>query len=136
MDREISTYEYLLSIFSQKHIWLTAQDISKVLGAEESTVKAAIKSIYDEKELQTEKTQRIHTGAAPEHVDFSYSPDVLISLCFRLRTAQAISVRKNFTKILSEFIIKGFSLDDERLKNAGSEVIDELEAEAMSIFTP
>lgn len=134
MDKAINIYEYLLSILSQKNAWLSVKEISEILGAPEPIIKTTIESIYEDRELQSEETRRTRTSVAKGQIEVIYNPDVLISLCFRIKTIQAISVRRNFTKILSEFIVKGYALDDERLKNGLFERFDELETDAISII--
>ena len=134
MDKAINIYEYLLSILSQKHAWLSVKEISEILGAPEAIIKATVESIYDDKELRSEETSRTRTSVATGQNEVIYNSDVLISLCFRIKTIQAISVRRNFTKILSEFIVKGYALNDERLKNGLFERFDEIETDATSII--
>lgn len=80
----------------------------------------SIPSIYEEGELEEEKTKR-KVGIS----DFSTKPtnfynlDVIISVGYRVKSIQGTRFRQWATERLHEYIVKGFALDDERLKNLG-----------------
>lgn len=103
-----------------KTVWLTIEQMSELFGKSRSTVNEHILHIFEEGELEEEKTKR-KIGIS----DFSTKPtnfynlDVIISVGYRVKSIQGTRFRQWATERLHEYIVKGFTLDDERLKNLG-----------------
>lgn len=103
-----------------KTVWLTIDQMGELFGKSRSTINEHILHIYEEGELEEEKTKR-KIGIS----DFSTKPtnfynlDVIISVGYRVKSLQGTRFRQWATERLHENIVKGFTLDDERLKNLG-----------------
>lgn len=101
-------------------VWLTIDQMSEMFGKSRSTINEHILNIYEEGELEEEATKR-KIG----NPDFSTKPtnfynlDVIISVGYRVKSIQGTRFRQWATERLHEYIVKGFALDDERLKNLG-----------------
>ena len=108
-----------------KTIWLTQKAIGKLFGKSKATISEHLKKIYAEGELQMDSTvQNFRTvqteGSRQVERDLEfYNLDATISVGYRVNSYQATQFRIWATKTLKEYIIKGFVLDDERLKQEG-----------------
>ena len=104
----------------EKTVWLTIDQMSELYGKARSTINEHILNAYKENEIEEAKTMR-KIG----NPDFSTKPtnyynlDVIISVGYRVKSIVGTRFRKWATERLAEYIIKGFTMDDERLKNLG-----------------
>jgi hypothetical protein len=117
-------------------IWLTQKSIGELFEKSKSTISEHLKNIFQEGELDVKATVRKFrtvqiegTRKVEREFDF-YNLDAIISVGYRVNSKQATQFRIWATKTLKEFIIKGFVLDDERLKQGnqvfGKDYFDEL----------
>jgi len=104
-------------------IWLTQQKIADLFGVERSVVTKHLKNIFEESELMKEATcakiaqVQIEGGReVTRNIEF-YNLDAIISVGYRVNSTQATYFRIWATALLKEYIIKGFTMDDERMKN-------------------
>lgn len=103
-------------------IWLTQKAMSELFGAVKSTISEHIANTFESNELQKEATVRNFRTVQQEgerlvNRDLEYyNLDVIISVGYRVNSAKATQFRIWATQTLKEYIIKGFVLDDERLK--------------------
>ena len=101
-------------------VWLTQEEMADLFQKSKSTINEHIKNIYDEGELQKEGTLRKFGNS-----EFSTKPtnyynlDVIISVGYRVKSQRGVQFRIWATNILKEYMIKGFAMDDERLKGYG-----------------
>ncbi len=106
-------------------IWLSQQQMADLFQTSRTNVLEHIKNIYQEGELDKVPTCRkfrqvqIEGNRSVEREIPFYNLDLIISLGYRIKSRIATNFRIWATERLKEFIIKGFSLDDERLKQAG-----------------
>jgi hypothetical protein len=106
-------------------VWLTQQQLSDLYQTSRTNVVEHIKHIYEEGELDKESTcrnfrqVRIEGNRRVEREIPSYNLDLIISLGYRVKSQIATGFRQWATEHLKEYIIKGFTMDDERLKNLG-----------------
>ncbi|MEE9431503.1 MAG: virulence RhuM family protein [Melioribacteraceae bacterium] len=120
-------------------IWLSQKSIGELFGKSKSTISEHLKNIFIEGELDEKLVVRkfrttTQHGAVQEKTQTKetnfYNLDVIISVGYRVNSKQATQFRIWATKTLKEFIIKGFVLDDERLKQGnqvfGKDYFDEL----------
>ena len=122
-------------IFNDETFWLTQKRMSELFGVESHTINYHLKEIYGDAELQEEATTRKIRVVQKEgnrevnrELDF-YNLDAIIAVGYRVNSHQATQFRIWATKTLKEFIIKGFVLDDDRLKQGkkfGKDYFDEL----------
>ncbi len=112
-------------ILQDETVWLTQKAMGELFGVVKSTISEHLSNIYENGELQKEATVRkIRTvqNEAGRNVNRNlefYNLDAIISVGYRVNSNQATQFRIWATKTLKEFIIKGFVLDDERLKQGG-----------------
>ena len=106
-----------------ENIWLTQAKIAELFGVERSVVTKHLLNIFAEKELNKESTCAIFAQVQKEgerevtrNIEF-YNLDAIISVGYRVNSTQATHFRIWATEHLKEYIIKGFTMDDERLKN-------------------
>src|SRR5690606_8294853 len=102
--------------------WLSQKQMAELFGVEVNTINYHLKEIFQSSELQEDRTIRkiriVQTEGSrlvKREVDF-YNLDAIISVGYRVNSFQATQFRIWATKTLREFIIKGFVMDDERLK--------------------
>ena len=101
-------------------VWLTIDQMAELFKKSRSTINEHILNTYSEKELIEEETMRKIGNS-----DFSTKPtnyynlDVIISVGYRVKSVQGTRFRQWATSRLKEYIVKGFTMDDERLKNLG-----------------
>ncbi|WP_026811119.1 virulence RhuM family protein [Arenibacter latericius] len=115
--------EVRIEIYMQNEtVWLTQQKIAELFGVDRTVVTKHLKNIYLEGELEKEATsakfaqvQKEGTREVKRNVEF-YNLDAIISVGYRVNSTKATQFRIWATKTLKEYIIKGFTLDDERLK--------------------
>lgn len=110
-------------IIQDETIWCTQKAMAMLFGIDKSGISRHISNIYRDGELTQDMTvAKIATvvnrgirGEVEETVDF-YNLDVIISVGYRVNSAKATRFRQWATRILNEYIRKGFVLDDDRLK--------------------
>ncbi|TRX43155.1 virulence RhuM family protein [Flavobacterium restrictum] len=106
-------------------VWLTQKQLVELYQAAKSTVSEHIKNIYEDEELTAEatvrKTRTVQTEGNREvsrELDY-YNLDMIIALGYRINSKIATRFRQWATQRLKEYIVKGFTMDDDRLKNLG-----------------
>ena len=108
-------------------VWLSQAQMAELFQKARSTINEHIKNVYDEGELNQEDTMRkfgnSEFSAKPTNY---YNLDVIISVGYRVKSLRGTQFRQWATKRLNEYIRKGFTLDDERLKNGGGRYFREL----------
>ena len=111
-------------------VWLTQDQIASLFGKAKSTISEHIRNIFQERELdKTAVVRNFRTTAADgKQYDTNYfNLDVIISVGYRVHSQQGVQFRQWATKRIHEYIVKGFTIDDERLKgNAGGNYWREL----------
>lgn len=108
-----------------ENVWLTQQQMAELYQSSRTNVVEHIKHIYEEQELDESSTCRKFRQVQTEgnrqvsrELPF-YNLDMIISLGYRIKSRIATKFRIWATERLKEYIIKGFTMDDERLKNLG-----------------
>ena len=110
-------------VIRDETLWCTQKAMAQLFGVDKSGISRHISNIYKTGELQQDTTvAKIATvvnrgirGEVEELVDF-YHLDMIIAVGYRVNSLKATKFRQWATKILSEYIKKGFAMDDERLK--------------------
>ncbi len=118
--------------FADKTVWLSQKKMAELFDVQVHTVNYHLKAIFKSGELSNEAVIRKIRITASDgksyHTNF-YNLDAIISVGYRVNSRQATLFRKWATQTLKEYVIKGFVLDDERLKNGrhfGKDYFDEL----------
>lgn len=118
---------------SNETVWLSADQMAELFQRNKSTISRHIKNIFESKELEEERTVAIFatvqnegTRQVERNITF-YNLDMIISVGYRVNSYRGVQFRQWATQVLKEYIVKGFVLNDELLKNAGkSNYFDEL----------
>lgn len=106
-------------------VWLTADQMAELFQRNKSTISRHIKNIYESGELEQNRTVAFFTtvqdegGRKVERNIAYYNLDMIISVGYRVNSHRGVQFRQWATQVLKEYMIKGFVLNDELLKNAG-----------------
>jgi len=112
------------TIFQDETIWLTQSSMAELFGVNVPAISKHLKNIYEEGELQKEATlSKMETvqnegGRQITRNKEFYNLDAIIAVGYRVNSKRATQFRIWATAILKEYIIKGFAMDDERLKQS------------------
>lgn len=105
----------------EETVWLTQDQMATLFGKAKSTIKEHIKNIYEEQELEEAGTMKKFGNSEFQQKAFNYyNLDVIISVGYRVKSAQGTQFRIWATQRLKEYIIKGFVLNDDRFKSGTS----------------
>lgn len=106
-------------------VWLTQKDMAELFQTTKQNISAHLQNVYDEGELQPEATVKKYLTVQTEgnrevsrQVEH-YNLDAIISVGYRVRSHRGTQFRIWATQRLREYLIKGFAMDDQRLKQAG-----------------
>lgn len=102
--------------------WLTQVQISELFQKARNTITEHIQNIFTEGELQVESVCREFRHTAADGKSYStqyYNLDLILAVGYRVRSARGTQFRQWATTTLKEYLVKGFVLNDERLKNPG-----------------
>ena len=116
----------IVVIIQDETVWLPLNRIAELFGTSKQNISYHLQNIYKEKELERKATvkeiltvQQEGDREVSRNIEY-YNLDVIISVGYRVNSAQATKFRIWATKTLKEYLIKGFALDDERLKQGGT----------------
>ena len=106
--------------FEDETVWLTQEQMALLFGKAKSTINEHIQNVFNEGELDEALcTQKFGISEFQQKAPNYYSLDVIISIGYRVKSLRGTQFRQWATKRLNEYIRKGFTMDDERLKNLG-----------------
>lgn len=101
-------------------VWLTIEQMTELFGKSRSTINEHILNIFSEGELvESESVRKIGNSDFSTKPTNFYNLDVIISVGYRVKSVRGTQFRKWATERLKEYMIKGFTMDDERLKGNG-----------------
>jgi hypothetical protein len=104
------------AFIQNESIWITANQMAILFDKSESTIRKHINNVFDEGELNRENnTQKVRVDGVKQPVAF-YNLDTIISVGYRVNSHKATMFRIWATSVLKEYMLKGFVMDDERLK--------------------
>lgn len=112
--------------YEDENIWLTQRMMSELYGVNVRTINDHIKKIFDDKELDkvsTIRKIRIVQNEGARQINreiIHYNLQMIIAVGFKVNNEQAVQFRKWANKIVKEYTIKGYAMDDERIKSGGS----------------
>ena len=101
-------------------VWLTQKKMAELFGVDRTVITKHLKNIFEEGELDESSVSAKFAHTAPDGKKYNtsfYNLDAIISVGYRVNSNRATQFRIWATTVLKEYIIKGFSMDDERLKN-------------------
>ena len=118
--------------FADEDVWLTQDQLAEIYQTTQENVSMHISNIYADGELEKEGTYKKFLLVRQEgkrkvrrNIDH-YNLDVIIALGYKVQSAIAVRYRRWATRLLHEYIQKGFVMDDERLKQGGNRYFKEL----------
>ena len=118
--------------FSNEDVWLTQNQLAEIYDTTQENISMHIKNIYEDKELDENRTYKKFLLVRQEgarqvkrNIDH-YNLDVIIALGYRVQSQIATRFRRWATEGLHEYIQKGFTMDDDRLKQGGNRYFREL----------
>ena len=102
-------------------VWLTQEQMAQLFGKAKSTINEHIGNIYKEQELKKPLTTlKFGNSEFQQKAPLYYNLDVIISVGYRVKSTQGTQFRIWATKRIHEYIVKGFTMDDDRLKQNGA----------------
>ncbi|WP_428739705.1 virulence RhuM family protein [Sulfurimonas sp.] len=134
-DIKVETYLH------NETLWLPQKRIAELFGVDRTVVTKHLKNIFDSGELEENSVSAKIAHTAQDGKKYNtkfYNLDAILSVGYRVNSMQATQFRIWATKILKEFIIKGFAMDDDRMKNGryfGKDYFKELLERVRSIRT-
>jgi hypothetical protein len=113
-DIKVETY------LNNETLWLHQKRIAELFGVQRPAITKHLKNIFESGELEENSVSSILEHTAEDGKRYNtkfYNLDAILSVGYRVNSIQATQFRIWATKILKEYIIKGFAMDDDRLKN-------------------
>ena len=111
------------AIYADENVWLTQKMMGTLYNVETHTVNYHLKKIFSDSELDENSVIRKFRITAKDGKSYDtkhYSLSAIIAVGYKVNSERAVLFRKWATQIVKEFTIKGFAMDDERLKNDGT----------------
>lgn len=111
------------AIYADENIWVTQKMMGTLYNVDVRTINEHLKNIFKDNELQEDSVIRKFRITATDGKNYNtqhYNLSAIIAVGYKVNSERAIQFRKWATQIVQEFTIKGFAMDDERLKNDGT----------------
>ncbi|GHV72591.1 toxin Fic [Bacteroidia bacterium] len=113
----------------EETVWLTQKQLAELFDTTKQNIGQHVKNILEDGELYQNSVVKFFFTTAADGKNYNtehYNLDMIISLGYRINSKVATKFRQWATERLKEYIVKGFTLDDERLKNGGGRYFREL----------
>ena len=111
--------------FQDETLWLSLNELAELFGRDKSVISKHLKNIFDEGELVREAVVAKYATTAADSKTYSveyYNLEAIFAVGYRVRSPRGIQFRQWATALLKEYAVKGYAMDDERLKQPGSSV--------------
>ena len=111
------------AMYADENVWLTQKMMGQLYDVETHTINYHLKKVFSDSELQEEAVIRNFRITAADGKNYDtqhYSLAAIIAVGYKVNSERAVQFRKWATGIVEEFAVKGFAMDDERLKSGGS----------------
>jgi len=111
------------AVYADENIWLTQRMLGLLYDVETHTINYHLKQVFADSELEEESVIRNFRITASDGKSYNtkhYNLAAIIAVGYKVNSERAVQFRKWATTIIEEFTIKGYTMDDERLKNDGS----------------
>lgn len=115
--------------FDAETVWLSLDQMADLFDRNKSTISRHISNVFEEGELVRDSVVAYFATTARDGKTYQvehFNLDVIISVGYRVKSLRGTQFRQWATQRLNEYIRKGFTMDDERLKNGGSRYFREL----------
>ncbi|HQE59077.1 MAG TPA: virulence RhuM family protein [Spirochaetota bacterium] len=110
-------------IYADENIWMTQKMLGMLYNVETNTVNYHLKKIFQDSELDENSVVRNFRITASDGKNYTtkhYNLSAIIAVGYKVNSERAVQFRKWATRIVQEFTLKGFAMDDERLKSDGT----------------
>ena len=111
------------SLYADENVWLSQKMMGLLYGVEIPTINYHLQKIFSDNELAKNSVIRNFLITADDGKTYNtkhYNLSAIIAVGYKVNSERAVQFRKWATQIIEEFTIKGFAMDDERLKNDGT----------------
>ena len=111
------------AVYADENIWLTQKMMGVLYDVETHTINYHLKKVFSDSELEEKAVIRNFRITAADGKNYNtghYNLSAIIAVGYKVNSERAVQFRKWATTIIQEFTIKGYTMDDERLKNDGS----------------
>lgn len=111
------------AIYADENIWLSQKMMAELYEVETPTINYHLKKIFSDNELDKDSVIRNFLITATDGKPYNtkhYNLSTIIAIGYKVNSERAVQFRKWATQIVESFTIKGFAMDDERLKNDGT----------------
>ncbi|NNG01247.1 MAG: virulence-like protein [Desulfobacteraceae bacterium] len=111
------------AVYADENIWLTQKMMGVLYDVDVRTINCHLKKIFSDSELEENsviRNFRITTADGENYNTKHYNLSVIIAIGYKVNSERAVQFHKWVPTIIQEFTIKGYTMDDERLKNDGS----------------
>ena len=115
------------AVYADENVWLSQKMMAQLYDVEIATINYHLKKVFEDNELEEEAVIRkfLITAADGKSYDTKhYNLSATIAVGYKVNSERAVQFRKWATRVVEEFTIKGFAMDDERLKRGGSVLSD------------
>ncbi len=111
------------AVYADENIWLTQKMMGVLYDVETHTVNYHLKKVFSDSELEEDsgiRNFRIPAADGKNYNTKHYNLSAIIAVGYKVNSERAVQFRKWATQVIQEFTIKGYTMDDERLKNDGT----------------
>ena len=116
------------AVYADENVWLTQKMMGVLYDVETHTINYHLKKVFSDSELQEDSVIRDFRITAADGKSYNtkhYNLAAIIAVGYKVNSERAVQFRKWATGIIKEFTIKGYAMDDERLKSGGSVLSDQ-----------
>ena len=109
--------------YEEENVWLTQKMLATLYDVSVSAINQHIKKIFNDNELESSSVIKKYLITATDGKQYNtihYNLQMIISVGFKVNNERAVQFRKWASQIVKDYTIKGFAMDDERLKNGGT----------------
>lgn len=111
------------AVYSDENVWLSQKMMAQLYDVEVPTINYHLKKVFEDSELEEGAVIRSFLITASDGKSYDtkhYNLSAIIAVGYKVNSERAVQFRKWATRVVEEFTIKGFAMDDERLKRGGS----------------
>lgn len=115
------------AVYADENVWLSQKMMAQLYDVEVPTVNYHLKKVFEDSELEEDSVLRNFRITAADGKTYDtkhYNLSAIIAVGYKVNSERAVQFRKWATRVVEEFAIKGFAMDDERLKRGGSILSD------------
>jgi len=111
------------AVYADENVWLSQKMMAQLYDVEVPTINYHLKKVFEDSELEEDsviRTFRITAADGKSYDTKHYNLSATIAVGYKVNSERAVQFRKWATRVVEEFTVKGFAMDDERLKRGGS----------------